>query len=52
MPVTYRRSRSGKGFEIVEKSSGRVVGHSDTEEKAAKAVAVRNMRWREKKERS
>lgn len=41
MPVEYRKSKDGK-FEIVEKDGGRVVGHSDSEQKAKAAVRVRN----------
>lgn len=54
MPVKVRRKRRGergKLFKIVESSSGRVVGSSDTMEKAEASVRARNAADREKRRR-
>lgn len=41
MPVEYRKEKDGS-FAIVEKEGGKVVGHSNSEQKAQAAVRVRN----------
>ncbi len=41
MPVTVRKAK-GSGYDIVEKSTGKVKGHSDTKEKAQKSANARN----------
>ena len=41
MPVVVRKSSKG-GFDIVEKGTGKVKGHSDTREKAQKSANARN----------
>ncbi len=40
MPVTVRKR--GKGYVIVEKATGRVVGHSTTRAKAQASANARN----------
>ena len=41
MPVSVRKSRKG-GYDIVEDSTGRVVGHSTDGRKAHISAAIRN----------
>jgi hypothetical protein len=44
MPVRVKHipTKSGKDYAIVEKSTGRVVGRSETREKAQKSANARN----------
>jgi len=49
MPVSIRRAKNGKGWEIYEKSTGRVVAHSDTRKKAIGSMIHRNKAYKEKK---
>ena len=41
MPVTVRKSKNS-GFDIVEKSTGKVKGHSDTKADAQRSANARN----------
>jgi hypothetical protein len=41
MPVVVRKARGG-GFNIVEKATGKVKGHSDTKGKAQSSANARN----------
>lgn len=41
MPVTVRKAR-GSGYNIVEKSTGKVKGHSDTKANAQASANARN----------
>lgn len=41
MPVTVRKSSKG-GFDIVEKATGKVKGHSTTKAKAEASARARN----------
>lgn len=41
MPVTVRKSKNS-GFDIVEKATGKVKGHSDTKAKAESSARARN----------
>lgn len=43
MPATVRKSRrKGGGFDIVDKTSGKVKGHSATKKSAQKSANARN----------
>jgi len=46
MPVTVRKK--GAQFQIVEKATGRVVGHSDSRRQAEISASIRNRAHREK----
>lgn len=46
MPVTVQKK--GSKWKIVDKSSGRVVGTSDSKEKAEASARMRNMAYKEK----
>jgi hypothetical protein len=51
MPVTVRKKRrteSGKPWKIVEDSTGKVVGESDSTSKATRSAGYRNKAWNEK----
>lgn len=41
MPVTTKKAK-GSGFDIVEKATGKKVGHSDTKAKAESSARARN----------
>jgi len=47
MPVAVKKSPRG-GYDIVEKSTGKVKGHSDTKAKAEASARARNAAWRKK----
>ena len=42
MPFAARKSSSGKGYNIVNKNTGKVVGHSTSKTKAQKSINARN----------
>jgi hypothetical protein len=42
MPHTARSAGKGKGYNIVNKATGRVVGHSSTKAKAALSARARD----------
>jgi len=49
MPVTVRKKRkgeSGKPWKIIEKSTGKVVGQSDTKQKANISASYRNKAYK------
>lgn len=41
MPWKVRKSKKGKGWDIVKETTGEIVGHSDTLEKAKASVRAR-----------
>ncbi len=52
MPVKVRRKRKGekgKRWKIIEQSSGKIVGHSDTKKDAIASVRIKNNAVRRKK---
>ncbi len=42
MPYSVRKGGKGKGYNIVNKQTGKTVGHSSSKSKAQKSINARN----------
>jgi len=47
MPVTVRKNKSG-GWDIVERATGKIKGHSTTKRKAEISASIRNREYHRK----